>query len=174
MGMEGQKEAREAVEAGTEEKEAGEERVVTAVCQGADPAGVDRKEDGLVVTLGVAAKARVAAQMVVAVAERGTMEGAVTVLAAKVPAEAMLVAVMAMVAVATVMEEIEGLRLAALEEAGKRVEGASAVGVAAMASEAAGRVAALEEVGKEIEVASAEGLAAMAPEAAGRLVANMA
>ena len=30
--MEGQKEARVAVEAGTEEKEAGEERVVTAVC----------------------------------------------------------------------------------------------------------------------------------------------
>ena len=141
---------------------------------------MDRKEGGLVVTLGVAAKARVAAQMVVAVAERGTveeetvMEGAVTVLAAKVPAEAALAAVMAVVAVATVMEEIEGLRLAALEEAGKRVEGASAVGVAVVASEAAGRVAALEEVGKEMEVASAEGVAAMAPEAAGRVAANKA
>ena len=84
----------------------------------------------------------VAAQMVAAVAKRGkveeetVMEGAVMVPVAEVPAEAALVAVvMAMVVAATVMEETEGLRLAALEEAGKRVEVASAVVTTALAVE---------------------------------------
>ena len=64
-------------------------------------------------------------------------------LATEVQVEVVLVAVvMAMVAVATVMEEIEGLRLAVLEEVGKRVGGASMEGVAAMAPEAAGRLVA--------------------------------
>ena len=113
---------------------------------------------------------RMAAQMVAAVVERGTveeetvMEGAVMVLAAEVPTETALVAaVMAMVVAATMMEEIEGKRLAALEEAGKRVEVASAVGVAAMAPEAAGRVTANKALAgvvmpvKEAHTAAVEG-----------------
>ena len=111
---------------------------------------------------------RVAMQMVAAVAERGkveeetVMKGAVMVLAAEVQVEAALVAaVMAMVVAATVMEEIEGKRLVALEEEGKRVEVASAVGVAAMASEAAGRLAADKVSAGVVAMVKSEPMAAV-------------